>query len=223
MTEFTDVWDLVRSDQLEELERRLAAKPQLAQTRDEQGLSLILKALYERHRAAALLLASAHGALDEFEAAAVGDCQRLAQLLQEDPRRANSINVDGFSALQLAAYFMSNAAVELLLAQGADVSAVSENGMALQALHAAASSGDTVSMRLLIAHGADINSEQHGGFRALHAAAANGNAEQVELLLAAGAEPYAATAQGQKAADLAAARGHGSIALRLHSAPPRED
>ena len=51
---------------------------------------------------------------------------------------------DGFTPLQLAAYFGAARAAALLLARGAEVGAVADNPMRIQALHAAKLTQDLV-------------------------------------------------------------------------------
>ena len=146
-----------------------------------------------------------------FEAAAVGDTGRLAELLDDPAATAG----DGYTPLHLAAFFGHADAVRLLLDRGAPVGAVAENPMRVQPLHSAAAGGDTACVRLLVDAGADVNARQEGGFVPLHAAAQNGDAAAVELLLAAGADPSLPTDDGRTAADLAREAGHEAVVDRL--------
>jgi ankyrin repeat protein len=100
---------------------------------------------------------------------------------------------DGFTPLQYAAYFGRFDALKTLLENRADVHAVSENGMKLQALHAACTSEnktEDLSISLaaaLLRAGADPNARQEGGLTPLMAAIQNGWPKLEKLLKAAGA------------------------------------
>jgi uncharacterized protein len=157
-------------------------------------MSDLLQALYggERDRVDELLAADPK--LDLFEAAAVGRAERLRELLDEDPSRANAFGDDGFHPLGLACFFGHLDAARLLLDRGADVNALSTNEhVQTAAIHAAAAATGDEAMRyelvkLALEHGADPNLRQGGGFRAIDAARQNGDARVEELLLEHGAE-----------------------------------
>jgi uncharacterized protein len=165
-------------------------------SRDEQGLSPALRALYRGETAEAESLLP-----DEpnvFEAAAFGREERLEELLESDPGLARAFSGDGFTALHLAAFFGHAETVRLLLDAGADPNAVGTSATIgpVQPLHSAAATSRLECARLLLEHGADVNARQSGGFTALHAAAASSDAELARLLLAAGADATAKTDDG---------------------------
>jgi ankyrin repeat protein len=148
----------------------------------------ILAAIYRGDRDEAERLA-AGSELDVFEAAALGRTDRLQDLLDEDPARANAFGDDGFHPLGLACFFGHADAARLLLERGADVNALSRNEhVQTAAIHAAAAgvgTGEPVRyelVKLVLEHGADPNLPQGGGFRAIDAARQNGD-ERVEQLL----------------------------------------
>ncbi|HVF04726.1 MAG TPA: ankyrin repeat domain-containing protein [Frankiaceae bacterium] len=149
-----------------------------------------------------------------FEAAAVGDVERLRELLGDPAATAD----DGFTPLHLAAFFRHPDAVRFLLERGAPVNAVAGNPMRVQPLHSAAAAGDAECVRLLVEAGADVDARQEGGFVPIHASAQNGDEAAVERLLAAGADPSLATDDGRTAGDLAREAGHTAIADRLSRA-----
>ena len=153
-------------------------------------MSAVLQAVYRGDREEAERLAEGKE-LDVFEAAALGRTDRLRELLDEDPARANAFGNDGFHPLGLACFFGHVDAARLLLERGADVNALARNQhIQTAAIHAAAASGDTGSdettryelVKLVLEHGADPNLQQGGGFRAIDAARQNGD-ERVEALL----------------------------------------
>jgi ankyrin repeat protein len=148
----------------------------------------VLAAIYRGDRDEAERLAAGRE-LDIFEAAALGRTDRLQDLLDEDPARANAFGDDGFHPLGLACFFGHADAARLLLERGADVNALSRNEhVQTAAIHAAAAGvgkGEPVRyelVKLVLEHGADPNLPQGGGFRAIDAARQNGD-ERVEQLL----------------------------------------
>ena len=156
-------------------------------------MSDLLQALYRGDRAGIDELLEADPKLDVFEAAALGRTDRIRELLDEDPIRANAFGDDGFHPLGLACFFGHLEAARLLLEGGADVNALSTNEhVQTAAIHAAAAAdGDEATryelVKLALEHGADPNLAQGGGFRAIDAARQNGDARVEQLLLEHGA------------------------------------
>jgi ankyrin repeat protein len=157
-------------------------------------MSDLLQALYcgDRERVDELL--AAEPTLDVFEAAAFGRTDRLRELLNEDPSRANAFGDDGFHPLGLACFFGQLEAARLLVDRGADVDALSKNEQVqTAAIHAAAAAQGTDEatryelVKLALEHGADPNLQQGGGSRAIDSARQNGDARVEQLLLDHGA------------------------------------
>jgi ankyrin repeat protein len=157
-------------------------------------MSDLLQALYVGDRARVDELLAADPKLDLFEAAAFGRDDRLRELLDEDPSRANAFGDDGFHPLGLACFFGHLEAARLLLERGADINALSTNEhVQTAAIHAsAAAAGEEATryelVKLALEHGADPNLRQGGGFRAIDAARQNGDSRVEQLLLEHGAE-----------------------------------
>ena len=158
-------------------------------------MSELLEALYrgDDERIAGLL--ADRPRLDVFEAAALGQTDRLRELLDDEPALANAFGDDGFQPLPLACFFGHVDAARLLLQRGADPNTLSRNEhIRTNALHAAAASENKSRetryelCELLLAHGADPNVRQGGGFRAIDAARQNGDEALERLLLERGAE-----------------------------------
>jgi ankyrin repeat protein len=150
----------------------------------------LLEALYRGDRETVDDLLAADPRLNVFEAAAFGRSDRLRELLDEDPSRANEFGDDGFHPLGLACFFGHIEAARLLLDRGADVNALSTNEhIQTAAIHAAAAAQGTDEatryelVKLALEHGADPNLEQGGGSRAIDAAHQNGDARVEQLLL----------------------------------------
>jgi ankyrin repeat protein len=155
----------------------------------------LLQALYRGEDEQVEELLAVDRELDVFEAAAFGKSDRLRELLDEDPTRANSFGEDGFHPLGLACFFGHVNAARLLLERGADVNALSTNEhVQTAAIHAATAAQRTDEatryelVKLALEHGADANLRQGGGFRAIDAARLNGDSRVEQLLLEHGAE-----------------------------------
>lgn len=196
--------------------RDLVAKDRaLLEALSPLGVSPVLFAAYYHHPAMARVLVEAGAALNIFEAAAIGEAQRVGALLDADPALLNAVSPDGFSPLGLAAFFGQAEVAARLLDRGADVNAVSHNAMRVGPLLSAVTGNHTELARMLVAAGADVNAAQQGGFTPLMGAAQNGNAELVRLLLSHGAVPDAVNENGLSAADLAQEEGHGEVLILL--------
>jgi ankyrin repeat protein len=210
------VFQAIDAGDEERLRELVAADPSVLRARNEQGTSPLLYARYRGLHELVDAMREADPELDVFEAATVGDVDRLRELVHADPQLSNAYAPDGFHPLGLAAFFRQPEAVRFLLEHGADVDRVARNEqIQTTALQAAAASGDFESARLLLAAGADPNRAQPGGFTALHAAAANGDEPLAGVLLAHGADREARIDDDKSAADLAAERGHLELAKLL--------
>lgn len=185
--------------------------------RNDEGVSALLYAQYYGRGDLVTALRPRKGELDVFEAAALGDVERLRELVDEDRARVGAYAQDGFFPLGLAAFFKHADAVRLLLDRGADPNQESRHAqIVVRPIHSAAADGGSVEItQLLLDAGANPNVKQPGGFTPLHAAAHDCNVELVELLLARGADPQARLDDGRTPADLARERGHEGVAARL--------
>lgn len=165
----------------------------------------LLDAIYRGDRARADALLAEDPDLNVFEAAAVGRTDRLRELLDEDPTRANAFGNDGFHPLGLACFFGNVDAARLLLDRGADPNVLARNEhIQTSALHAAAASENKDPetryelCKLLIERGADVNLAQggrEGDYRAIDAARQTGDARLEQLLRAHRARDSATSAR----------------------------
>jgi uncharacterized protein len=205
----------VLDDDVARVQSILAESPDLASTRDRDGVSVLMHARYRSNRQVMDALMAADPGLDVHEAAALGYLDRLRELLTEDPSNLAARSADGFTALHFAAFFAKPEAARILIDLGAPVDATADNPTRVQPLHSAAAGRHVDICRLLLAAGADVNARQAGGFSPLHAAGENGDPEMVELFLSAGADASAMTDDGRTAADMADAASHPDAAKRL--------
>lgn len=156
-----------------------------------------------------------------MQAAGQGDLARMAQIIKEARRvergqagAANSINhadeeMDGWTALHLAALRGKVGAIKLLAAAGADLNKASHSKQT--PLHLAALEGRRATTAALLSLGADASVPDAGGCSPLHLAAAGGHVEVCDLLLRGGANPLALNALGESAGVVALQRGHGAV------------
>jgi uncharacterized protein len=153
-------------------------------------LSAILQALYRGDRAEAERMRGESGGLDVFDASALGDGERLRQLLDADPELVRAWSIDGFTPLHYAAYFDGPGAACLLVQRGADIEAPSRNqefAVEARPLHSAVAAGRSDVAEVLLEAGADPNARQGGGFTPLMATEQSGDLDLAELLIRHGA------------------------------------
>jgi ankyrin repeat protein len=217
MTDPTALFDAIRAGDSAQVQSQLTTAPALA-TASLNGVSAILLALYHGQERIARHLAQQAGELGFFEAAALGDTDRVSRLLTTDPSLAEATTPDGYRGLGLAAFFGQEQVVALL-ARWCDPNIPSANAMRVTPLHSAMATRKPEAAvglaRALLAQGADPNRQQEGGWTPLHAAAQSGDPELVSLLLAHGAQPDIANDAGETPADLAAAKEHIAVLALL--------
>ena len=176
-----------------------------------EGLSELMQAQYRLDRAMVERLLAAGARPNVHEAAAVGDVERLRELLGDDPGLTGAWSPDGAQPLHFAAFFGHVDACRLLVESGADVEVHARGFNAVAPINSAAA-GDakpndvcTEIVRLLLDAGAQPDAAQGGGATALHSAAACGNGELAQLLVAHGLDPDAPMEDGRTARSIAPA------------------
>lgn len=195
--------DAATSGDVSKVKTMLHSDPSLARAKDENGVSVIMKAMYYGKKDVVDALLESGVELDVFEAAATGHTERLLDLIAKDASLTNAYSVDGFTPLGFATFFGRQEVVKTLLEAGADVNAASRESMKVTPLASAAAAKQTEIARLLIAHGANVNARAAGGHIPLHEAAANGNVELVKLLIENGVDVNAKTDDGKTPLDFA--------------------
>jgi ankyrin repeat protein len=216
-----ELFEAIQADDAAAVRALVADDPALASARDEHGVSALMRAGYRGDRAVTHAVRERVRDLDAFEAAALGDTDRLGDLLDAEPGLTASYSADGFTALHFAAFFGHAPAVDLLLERGAEVDAFGRGWMTGTPLHSAASRARAPIVRTLLDRGANPDARQSGGWTPLHSAAHNGDAESAEALLSAGADPAATNEEGRSVLDLAEERGDPSTVRLIRAALQR--
>jgi hypothetical protein len=176
------------------------------------GESPVLAAVHSGANEVAQMLLERGAELSVFEAAAIGESQRVRQFLDAEPALAQARSQDGWTLLHMASYFGHLDVARLLLDRGADVMARSDNDLGSTPLHSALAGRRYDAARLLLERGAGVNARNARSWAPLHLAVCTGQLEVVERLAQAGADLDAATADGLTPARLARERGYPDIA-----------
>ncbi len=206
--------EAIRKKDLAAVRLLLEKDPGLVRSRNSDGLSPVMVAVYCGATEVARDLV-ARAPTDIFEATCLGDVPRVDHLLSQDGALVAAYSADGWTALHLAAHTGQPQVARLLLSRGAKVDAVSRNGIANQPLQAAIAGREPELVRILIEAGADANHRSHGGFTAAHLAAENGSLEVLELLKKAKADLGAKAEGGKTPLDLAREGHHDKVARWL--------
>jgi len=182
------------------------------------AVSPVREALYAGDRAAAEAAAE-NTDLDVFDAAALGDTDRVRRLLDADAECVHTLSDDGFSPLHFACFSGSTETTRLLVERGAPLERVAQSSFArVRPLGTAAFARQLETARVLLEAGADPNGTEEGGFVPLHTAAQNGDVDLIRLLLEHGADPERATSDGRTPLELARGGGHTESVRLLEAA-----
>src|SRR5919204_805875 len=210
--------DAIKAGEFERVKAMVSADPTLIDARSRSGESAILTAVYHRQKEIVNLLVARGATLTLFEACAAGEVERTERLMASDRSQVGAFSADGWTPLHLAAYFGHTRIAEMLIAQGADVTARSRNSTGNTPLHAALAGNHKLVAGLLLGHGADVDAAGAAGWRPLHLAAANNNIDAINALIAQGADVTATNSEGQTPLSLAQEGNHREAAalLRRH-------
>lgn len=157
---------------------------------------------------------------DIYSAARYGDLPMARALLKENPGLAFSTDLNGRTALHLAAANGQLTVAELLLAYNANVNARSASHTT--PLHEAAGAGHKEVAELLLTHSADINARDNRGGTPLHWAVLTNRRLVVEMLLARHAAVNAKTSLGYTPLHMAAVAGNMRLVELLRQQGGRE-
>ena len=175
------------------------------------GTSAILLAMYHGKPEIARLFIDRGAKLTFAEAVAVGDEEKVREMVAADPSLASSFSDDGFPAVGLAIFFRHPAIARRLIELGADINAAARNPQKVAPIHAAAAVRDLDTLRLLLERGANVNARQQMGFVALMTAAIHGDTEMAKLLIDHGADKNAKADDGKSVADMARDKGQNAF------------
>src|SRR5262245_29270253 len=131
-----EFWTALTDGDARTVSSMIGADPRLTTAR-RGNVSAILLAQYHHKPAVVAALRPHVPSLDLFEAAALGEVDRVRTLLDADPRLVNAVADDGFGPLGLASFFGNEPVVRLLLERGAVVNTPSSNSMKVMPLHSA--------------------------------------------------------------------------------------
>ncbi len=198
-----------------ELHALLNSNPKLAIQKTSQQISPLLLCCYYKKPELADIIIKYVSDISIFEAAAIGRNDFVISALSDNAGLVHGFSEDGFTPLNLAAYFGNEDVIRTLLLNGADPNIPSRNVFNVYPIHYAVASNYTMIAKMLIESGADINVVQKSGATPLHSAAHNGNIELLIVLLEAGAIVDAKMEDGKTAADKAFEKGFIEIAKIL--------
>lgn len=212
--------EAIKKGDTEKINTLLTQDRALVNSKSETGESAILVAIYYGRRGIANVLWDFGAEMNVWEASAVGATERVKEWIEREPSLIRAHSHDGFTPLQLAAFFGNADTVEMLATRGADVNAISHNqtfARGVPILQSAVASGNVLAVKILLEHGANVNvlNEQEG--TPLYLAAFEGNSAMVKLLLANGANPNLKTKDGMTPLDLAKKEGYQEIVGLLES------
>ena len=203
-----DIIELIKTGNNEGLARLFAQNPNAADGRMADGLSFLQLAAYYRNAEAVRLFREYKQHFDIFEAACVGEHQRLDALIREQPNLVNTFSSDGFTALGLACFFGHYDCVKLLLNSNANPNIAANNAFKVAPIHSACAISNYEIAELLLKNGANPNAVQQQNVTPLHSAAHRGQTKLTELLLDFGANINAKTEEGQTPLAMALAGNH---------------
>jgi len=202
MPGMSELTDAIKAGDAARVTALVDADPSLLQS-PENGVTPLLLAIYYGKSELARLFVARGAPVSFHEACALGDTDRVQQMLASAPSLLHQRSADGFPPLGLAIFFRHGALARWLIEQGADVNAAAENAQRVAPLHAAAAVCDRETVAMLLERGADVSAKQQQDYTPLHGAASRGDVEIAKLLLAHGAEREAKGSDGLTPADVA--------------------
>ena len=195
--------EAARTGDVKTIHLLLQQNPELANAMLPSGESPLTAALYYGKQSAVEALLDCGVKVSIHEAAALGDVDTLAYMLDLEQRLIAEISFDGWTPLHLACFFGGYEAVELLIERGADVNARSQNGMTNMPIHAAVAGKRTAIVSLLLSKGADPNVQQNNGVTPIQQSTSHYDIEMTKLLLDYGADPKLQQQSGKTAISIA--------------------
>jgi ankyrin repeat protein len=205
----SELIEAIDAGDTERIRALVRERPETAEERNDDGVSALMLARY-RDLDAVEAIRAARTELDVFEAATLGDVERLRELLDADPSLANAWSPDRTNPLHFAAFFAQPEAARLLLDRGAEPNAVAGSFGHVQPLHSAAAGRSAEIVALLLEAGADPNALATASFARvtpLGTCAFTNAVGVARVLLEHGADP--SIAEDDRLTPLAAAQANG--------------
>jgi ankyrin repeat protein len=217
MSDVQGFFTAIRGGEVEKVKSMLANDPSLAESKNEQGQSPVLAAVYSGRTAVRDLLLARGAHLEFHEAVAAGQLERVEHFVDKDADLARAYSPDGFPVVALASAFGHFPIVKYLFEKGADLTVAATNGTGYNALTGAVASGREEIAIWLLENGADANYRYGPGYTPLLTAAANGHLNIVKDLLVHGADIHAKANDGKTAVSIAEERKHPEVVEFLRS------
>ncbi|HTZ47891.1 MAG TPA: ankyrin repeat domain-containing protein [Verrucomicrobiae bacterium] len=211
------IFEAIRAGDSASVRSLLNSDPSLVSAKNNSGVSAVLMSAYCGRQEIRDLLLARGATLEMHDAAAVGNLERVKELVEGNPVLAKAFSPDGFPVVALATVFGHLAVARYLAEQGADINAPANNDSGYNALTGAVAGGHTEIVRWLLESGANANYRYGAGYSPLLTAAANGHLEIVKLLVAHHADANAISSDGKSALALATERNHPAVADYLRS------
>lgn len=200
------------------LELSLEEQPELLESEDENGSTLLHHASYAGNEEAVQFLADKGANVNTratscswtplFLASLSGHTE-IVKLLIDNGARIDVKDSRGRSPLHIAAMGGHRETVDILLRKGIDANLKDEAGMT--SLHTAALCGKSQAASLLLSKGAAAGTVDHQGQTPLHIASLNGSRDLVKLLIMEGIDIDKRDISGETSLHIAAFCGHNDV------------
>ncbi|MGB2625391.1 MAG: ankyrin repeat domain-containing protein [Candidatus Acidiferrum sp.] len=201
-----DFFAAIRTGELDQVRSLLDTDGSLASAKNQDGVSAILTSVYSGRTEIRDLLLAKGASLELQDAVAVGNMERVKEIVGGNPALAKSFSADGFPVLALACVFGHLAVAYYLVENGANIHASATNGTGYNALSGAVAGGHKEIVEWLLRSGVNANYKYGAGYTPLLTAAASGRLDLLKLLLTHGSDAAARTNDGKSALDLARER-----------------
>jgi ankyrin repeat protein len=178
-----DIFNLIEDGNVKDLRALVRSNSKVARSRNDSGQSPIIFAQFQQREALAEILLTAHPFVDIGEAAALGQLDRIREILCLEPELMDSPVYDGLTPLHLAARFGQAQAVQLLLEHGSSTTSVAKNETGVLPIHCAVQSKDLETIEILLDAEALVCAVDNRGWTPMHYAVSGQDAFSVTVLL----------------------------------------
>ena len=206
MNAASKIFELIEDGNAEDLQALVRKDRRAARARNDSGQSPIIFAQYQQREALAEIVKTAQPFTDIGEAAALGQIDRIRQILLLEPELMDASVYEGLTPLHLAARFGQAEAVELLLELGSSATARAKNDSGMLPIHCAIQSADLSTIEVLLDHDTLCDAEDRFGRTPLHYAIKAEELEVLQVLLKYGASPDRVSSFGTSPLEIAQGR-----------------